>query len=60
MTVNFTEFITFEIGSEVIGSSMAFFATHPIPAANPVNVADRKKVSLHWLYSNRKPQRGKP
>ena len=34
----------FELGSEVIGFFVTFFATHPIVAANPVNVAEAVNV----------------
>ena len=34
----------FELGSEVIGFLMTFFATYPIVAANPVNVAEAVNV----------------
>ena len=40
----------FELGSEVIGSLMTFFATQPILATNPVEIAESVNVltSLLW------------
>ena len=49
MTVNFTWFIGFEQGSEVMGSLITFFATHPIPAANLVKVAESVNVFTSLL-----------
>lgn len=43
-TVNFTLFMRFELGREVIGSLMNFFTVHLTPAANPVKVAESVNV----------------
>ena len=38
-----------EHGLEVVGSSMTFFESHPIPAANPVMVAESVNVFTSLL-----------
>ena len=42
--MKFTYFIRFELGSDITGSLMTFFATHPILAINPVKVAESLDV----------------